>query len=200
MNKKDKIKLISISGVILVITIVFCFLINIRNEFVQYLDTQYPEQSFKVGFTKIDIIYGNYYAKVNCLTDGTHFGISKQFNTKDIHTDYVQVKGTAQYNSKIKSIFDGNDIQKDIVDVIGGGKTPYENSGSYETISIRLISDTDQVADVKKVLNIFKEKNINVDRLSFTYEKDKNVYELSLSSNDYNLTEKEIELKFKKIK
>jgi hypothetical protein len=199
MNKKNKVKLISISGIIIILLIILGFLLNIRGEFSQYLNAQYPEQSFKVGFTKIDIVYGNYYAPVDCLTDGTHFVISKGFKTKYINTDYIQSNSITQYNSKIRDIFDSSDIRKDIVDVTGGGKTPY-SEGAYELISIHLINNTDPSIVAKRVLDILKDKNITAERIIFKYEKDNLVYELSLSSNDYNLTEKDIKARIRKIK
>jgi hypothetical protein len=183
-----------------VLVIAFVFLLNIRSEFTKYLDTKYTEQSFKVGFTKIDPIYGHYYANVTCLNDETSFPISKGFKTKKINDDYIQYKSRNQYNFKIKSIFDGTNVQKNIRSVTGGGKTPFENSASYEQVNIYLISNTDQVTAAKEVLKIIKDKDIYAEKVIFTYEKDKHVYELHLSSNDYNLTEEEIELSIRKIK
>ena len=148
----------------------------------------------------MNIIYGNYYVNVTCLDDKTNFPISKDFKMKNISEDYIQYKSTIQYNSKIKNIFDGSDIQKNIKSVTGGGKILFEENASYEQVNIDLISGTDQIADAKEVLEILKEKNIYAEKVIFTYEKDKSLYELWLSSNDYKLTEKEIELKVRKIK
>lgn len=201
MGKKRKVILISLSGIIIVlIVIVYISLLSTRSKFVKYLGRKYPELSFKVSSTKIDIIYGKYYSNVTCLNDGTSFPISKVFKTQDIHEDYIQYKSTTQYNAKIKSIFDGSDIQKDIKSITGGSKIPYDNNDSYEQVDILLISDTDHITDAKKVLKILKEKNIYVKKVIFRYAKDNRVYELWLSSNDYNLTEKEIESKVKRIK
>jgi hypothetical protein len=180
------------------LVIAFVFLLSIRSEFTNYLDTKYTEQSFKVGFTKIDPIYGHYYANVTCLNDDTSFPISKGFKTKKINDDYIQYKSRNQYNFKIKSIFDGTKVQKNISSVTGGGKTPFENNASYEQVNMYLISD--QVKAAKEVLQILKEKNIYAEKVIFTYEKDKHLYELHLSSTDYNLTEEEIELSIMKIK
>jgi len=200
MRKKRGI-LINFGGIMLVVIVIaFIFLLSIRREFTKYLDTKYPELSFKVGITKLNIIYGNYYANVTCLDDKTYFPISKDFKTKNISEDYIQYKSAIQYNSKIKNIFDGSDIQKNIKSVTGGGKIRSEDNASYEQVNIDLISGTDQITDAKEVLKILKEKNIYVEKVIFTYEKDKSVYELWLSSNDYKLTEKEIELKVRKIK
>lgn len=193
--------LINVGGIMLVVIVIaFIFLFSIRSEFIKYLDTKYPELSFKVGVAKFDIIYGNYYANVICLDDKTNFPISKGFKTKNISEDYIQYKSTIQYNSKIKSIFDGSEIEKNIKSITGSSKIPFENNASYEQVNIHLITGTDQIADAKEVLKILKEKNIYAEKVIFTYEKGKNLYELWLSSNDYKLTEKEIETKVKKIK
>jgi hypothetical protein len=184
--------------VLVVLVIPFVFLMSIRSEFTKHLNTKYTEQSFKVGFTKIDPIYGHYYANVTCLNDETSFPISKGFKTKKIDDDYIYYKSRNQYNSKIKKAFDDSNVQKNIRSVTGGGKIPFENSASYEQVSIYLISD--QVKAAKEVLQILKEKNIYAEKVIFTYEKDKHVYELHLSSTDYKLTEEEIELSIIKIK
>ena len=200
MSKK-KFALINIVGIIFVVIVIASIsLLSIRCEFTKYLDTKYNEISFKVSFTKIDVIYGNYYANVTCLNDGTSFPISKGFKTKNIKEDYLQYKSINQYNTTIKSIFDGSNIKRSIANVTGGSKMPFSNNTSYEQVNISFISDTDHIADAKEVLEILKEKNIYVEDLIFTYEKDESVYELWLSSNDYNLTEKEIQLKVRKIK
>lgn len=200
MRKKRGV-LVNVGVILLVVILIaFIFHLSIRSEFTKYLDTKYPELSFKVGVTKFDIVYGNYYANVTCLDDKTNFPISKGFKTKNISEDYIQYKSRIQYNSKIKSIFDGSEIQKNINSVTGGSKIPFENNAPYEQVNIDLISGTNQVVDAKEVLKILKEKNIYAEKVIFTYEKDKNLYELWLSSNDYMLTEKEIESKVRKIK
>jgi len=201
LKKKLKIALISISGILLVFIIVlYTFLMSIRVEFTKYLDERYPNLLFNVGFTKINIIYGNFYVNVTCLDDGTFFPISKSFNTKIIKEDYPQYKSQIQYNSKIKDIFDVSDIGSYIKSVTGGGKIPYERGGVYTQINIHLIDEAEHTATVKKILYILKEKNISAEKIIFTYEKDKHVYEVLLSSDDYNLTESEIKAKVKKIK
>ena len=200
MTKKGRIKLIIIGGITFAVIFVFIYLLNIRNESVKYLKVQYPEQSFKVGFTKVDILYYKYYARAVSLTDDIHFGVFKAFNTKNISTNYAELKNSAQYNSNLKSIFEGSAVEKDIINVSGGGKAPYDNSGTFEQINISLNSNTDLAAAAHRVLNLLKDKGISAARVDFIYEKDKNVYELVLSSNDFNLTEKVLEAKVRKIK
>jgi hypothetical protein len=200
MNKKGRIKLIIIGGITFAVIFVFIYLLNIRNEFVQYLKVQYPEQSFKVGFTKVDILYDKYHASAVSLADDIHFGVFKAFNTSNIHTNYDDLKNSAQYKSKLKGIFEGSAVEKDIINVSGGSKAPYDNSGTFEQISIHLISDTDHISDAYKIIKILKDNKITAERVDFMYEKDKNVYELVLSSNDFNLTEKDLESKVRKIK
>ena len=198
-RRKAKLKIIIII-IFLVIGILFTFLLNIRSEFVKYIDTKYPELSFEVGLANIDLIYGSYYSRVKCLDDEIEFTVSKSFNTREIQESYNQIKSNTQYKIKIEEIFNGTDIEKDIQHASGGSKTPFKDSDSYEQISIELVSNTNQVKAVNEILMLLKEKNINVGKIYFVYEKDKCLYELVLSSNDFNLTEKEIVEKVIKLK
>jgi len=201
LTEKVKIFLISTIGILLVLILTaFISLMCIRGEFTEYLEEKYSGLSFKVGFTKVDLIYGKFYTNVTCLNDSTSFPISKSFKTKDIHEDYIQYKSQIQYNSKIKRMFNGSGIESYIKSVTGGGKIPFENGGIYTQINIYLTDDAEHISVVKKVLYVLKENNISAERIILTYEKDKHVYEIWLSSDDYPLTENEIEAKVKKIK
>ncbi|MBU3199819.1 hypothetical protein LL037_08095 [Clostridium estertheticum] len=196
---KKKAALIKIGGIIFVVIIAaFIYSLSIRSEFTKYLDTKYPKLSFKVGLTKNNILYGNYYSDVTCLNDGTYFVISK--DKENISEDYIQYKSVMQYNSKIKSAFKGRAIQKHIKSVTGSGAIPFKNNASYIQINIDLINGVDQISDAKDVLKILKEKNIVTNSVIFSYEKDKSYYELWLPSNGYNLTRKQIESKIIKIR
>ncbi|MBU3161365.1 hypothetical protein KPL37_16780 [Clostridium frigoris] len=196
---KKKVVLIKIGGIILVVIIAaFIYFLSIRSEFTKYLDTKYPKLSFKVGLTKNNILYGNYYSDVICLNDGTYFVISK--DKENISEDYIQYKSVMQYNSKIKSAFKGRAIQKHIKSVTGSGAIPFKENVSYIQINIDLINGVDQISDAKDVLKILKEKNIVTNSVIFSYEKDRSYYELWLPSNGYNLTRKQIESKIIKIR
>ncbi|MCB2342906.1 hypothetical protein [Clostridium estertheticum] len=196
---KKKVVLTTIGGIMLMVIIVtFIYLLSIRSEFTKKLDTKYPKQSFKVGFTKYQIIYGYYYSDVTCLSDGTYFTISK--DKKNISEDYIQYKSIMQYNSKIKNAFKTRAIQKHIKSVTGSGAIPFKDTASYIQINIDLINGVDQIPDAKDVLKILKEKNIVTNSVIFSYEKDKHYYELWLPSNGYNLTRKQIESKIIKIR
>ena len=196
---KKKVVLIKIGGIILVVIIAaIIYSLSIRSEFTKYLDTKYPKQSFKVGLTKNNILYGKYYSDVTCLNDGTYFVISK--DKENISEDYIQYKNVMQYNSKIKSAFKGRAIQKHIKSVTGSGAIPFKDNASYIQINVDLINGVDQISDAKDVLKILKEKNIVTNSVIFSYEKDKSYYELWLPSNGYNLTKKEIESKVRKIR
>ncbi len=201
MGKKVKIFLTSMLGILLVlILIALIFLMSIRGEFARYLDEKYSEISFTVGFTRVDFIYGEFYAKATCLDDYTNFPITKSFKTKEIHEDYVQYKSKDQYNSRIKEIFYGSWIENKIKSVTGGGKIPFENGGTYTQINIHLTDEEEHISDIEKVLHLLKENNISAERIILSYEKDKHVYEIRLSSDNYSLTEKEIEAKVERIK
>ncbi|MGH4120342.1 hypothetical protein [Clostridium sp.] len=100
---KNRVTLINVGGIILVVIVIaFIFLLSIRSEFTKYLDTKYPELSFKVGATKIDIIYGNYYANVTCLNDEIYFPISKDFKIKNILDSYIQYKSSNESSKRKK--------------------------------------------------------------------------------------------------
>lgn len=196
-----KAYLVGAMGILLLsILAALIFLMGIRGEFVEHLVEKYPEQSFAVGFTKIDPIYGRFYAKGTCLDDDTSFPISKSFNTTEIFDDYLQYKSRNQYNAKIQKVFTGSDIESYLKSVTGGGKTLFENGGAYEQINIHLSDGVEHISVSKKVLNILKENNIAAESVIITWEEDKHVYELRLSPDDSLLPEKEIEAKVQKIK
>jgi hypothetical protein len=201
MKKKTGILKKSILGIVLVSGVaVFILFMGIRSEFSQYLKQRYPGQSFRVGFIKIDPIYGSYIAEVTCLNDEVRFPISKSFDTKNINEDYPQQKSRLQYNSKLKSIFAASEVKSSIGTVIGGGKNPFDDSGKYDQIYVDISPSAEHISTIKKAMNVLRENNISSECIMFSYEKDKGVYEVILSSNDYDLTEKQIEDKVEKIK
>lgn len=201
MSKKAKAILIIVIGVLAGLALTaFLLLWGIRGEFTSYLKDKYHEQSFEVGFTKIDPIYGKYFASVTCLDDYTKFSISKSFKTKKIHESYLQDKSQNQYNSKINEAFYGSGIESSIKSVTGGGKQPFTKSAGYDQINIYLTGDVQHSAIAKKVLNILHERDISAGKIILTYEKDRHVYEIRLSSGDYSLTESDIETKVQRIK
>ena len=201
MQKKARTKLIS--GAVLTVIMALMtliFLLSIRGEFVKYLKITYPQQSFKVGFAEVNIIYGRFEAAVTSQDDGTTFGISREFNAALISEDYPLRSSARQYNSRIKKIFSGSDLEKEITDVSGGGKEPFANNSAYDQIDIYLASDADQIATARKALELLKEKGIVVEKVIFMYEQDGGINELSLSLNDRNLADKEIAAMVEKIK
>jgi hypothetical protein len=201
MSKKAKITQINICVILLlIIAAAFIPLLGIRNEFNRYLEATYPGLSFKVGLTKIDIIYGKYYSSVTSLSDGTVFTISRNFETHEIRESYLQYKSRDQYNKKIAGLFAGTDIKNSIKKVTGDSKLPFSDTAAYEQINVRLTDEDDYIPVVKKVLELLARENISSELIIFTYEKDKDIYELHLSSDDYNLSEKDIRLKIKRIK
>ena len=200
MSKNYKVLLVSVVGVLALILTGFIFFMSMRSEFENYLSKVYPEQKFNVGFVKIEPIYGNYIADVTCLDDYISFRISKSFNANEIHEDYSQSKSVNQYNSKIKAVFNNSDIKNNIEDVIGGGKIPFQNNGLYEQINLYLTKDADMVSVAAKTLTILKENNISAEVVILTQEKDKHVYEIHLSTEDYALPKSKLEDKVQRIK
>lgn len=201
MSKKVKFLIISIIVILMVLFFTaLIFLMGIRGEFKKYLEEKYSELSFTVGFTKIDPIYGKFYANVTCLNDYTPFLISKSFKSRELHEDYLQYKSQIQYNSKIKEVFNSSGTENFIKSITGGGKIPFENGGVYTQINIYLTDDSEHIPIVKNVLNILKENNISAEAIIIEYEKDKHVYEIRLSSDDYAMNENVIEAKVEKRK
>ncbi|MEA4847750.1 MAG: hypothetical protein VB106_11015 [Clostridiaceae bacterium] len=201
MNIKAKKVLISIIGILIVLVLAAAMLLSgIKGEFISYLDERYPNLSFEIGAVKIDLIYGKYYAKVECMDDGTLFPIMKSFNTKEIYDDYLQYKSRDQYNSTIQDVFSGSDIEGFIRRVTGGGEKTFEAGAAYTQINIHLSDDAEHATVIKKALAILAENGIAAERVIFTYEKDKHVYELWVSSEEYDLTEEELKEKIMRIK
>jgi len=173
---------------------------NIRSEFKNHLSEEYPEQRFAVGFIKYDPLYNNYFADVTCLDDHIPFGISKNSYTKQISDYYSGVKRADQYNSKIKPIFDNSDLKNAIVSVSGWGSSPFKDDAVYTQISLAITENADMVSVVTKTIAILKENNISAGIVDILQEKDKHVYELSLSPADYSLSKSELEAKIEQRK
>jgi len=173
---------------------------GIRGEFKIYLSENYPQSDFTVGFTKIDPIYGYFYASVTCMDDDVIFSISKSFNTQKINDNFLESKNKIQYNSKIKEIFESSTIKNEIKAVTGGGKSLFGTGYFYDEIYVHILDNVDAIPVAGKVLTVLKENKIHAETIIITYEKEKHVYEIVLSSDDYGLTNKEIESKVQKIK
>lgn len=199
MSKKKRFILISVAIILAVILIGLIFLIGIRTEFKTHLNEKYPLLDFTVGFTKIDIIYGNFYAYVIC-SDGVSFGVSKGFNTRTIRDGYLEQKSKMQYNSKIQEIIEDSTLRDEIISVTGGGKELFENGDFYEGMYIHISNNADVIMTAEVILKTLKENNITVERIVITQEIENHVYETVLSSHDYGITSKEIELRIQKIK
>lgn len=193
-------KTIIFSIIIILLLAVFTFLMGIRGEFTSYLEEKYPEQAFHMGFVIVEPIYGSYHAKATCLNDDTSFTIYKSFNRKIIEENYLQNKSQNLYNAKINDMFYGSSIESSIRSVTGGSKLPFDDSAAYNQINVDLAEHAAHATAIKKMMNIFKENDIVAEKIIFIYEKDKHVYRIKLSSNDYGLEENEIEAKIEKHK
>lgn len=200
MSKNNKVLLVSVAGILALALTGILFYINIRSEFINHLSKEYPKQKFDVGFVKIEPIYGNYFANVTCLDDYISFPISKSFNTKIISEDYPQYKSRIQYNSKIRDIVYGSNIRSYVNEVTGGGKIPFQDDGVYSQINLYITEDADIVSVATKTLAILNENNISAEIVGLMQEKDKHVYEIRLSTDDYALPKSELEAKVQRIK
>ncbi|HVJ47626.1 hypothetical protein [Desulfitobacterium sp.] len=200
MIKNNKVLLVSVAGILALALTGILFFISIRSEFINHLSKEYPEQKFDVGFVKIEPIYGNYFADVTCLDDYISFRISKNFRTKEIHESYSQSKSVNQYNSKIKAIFNNSDIKSEIKYVSGGGRIPFQDDGLYSQVNLTITEDANLVSVATKTLGILKENNISAETVGLMQEKDKHVYEIRLSTDDYALPKNELEAKVQMIK
>lgn len=193
MSDKRKLSIISFGILLVLILIVFISQMGIRGQLTRYLEEQYSGLVFDVGFVKIDPIYGKFYAKVTCLEDYAVFPISKGFKSKDIYEDYPGYKSRIQYNSRLRSMFDGSNVESSIKSITGGGKIPYQDDGIYDRIYVDLTDEARHISVIENVLNVLKKNNISAETIVFIYEKNKHVYEIQVSSDDYDATESEIE-------
>ncbi|NLK51127.1 MAG: hypothetical protein GX295_01595 [Syntrophomonadaceae bacterium] len=200
MSKRTKVFLICIIGIFAFVLTGLLFLMGIRGEFKTYLRETYPSLSFAVEFTKIDPIYGKFYSKATCLNDYVSFPISKSFKTKQIYEDYPQYKSQIQYNLKIRGMIEGSEINSFIRSVSGGGKIPFENGNAYTQINMYLTENADAILVATKFLSIIKENNISTEKIILIYERDKHIFEMVLSSGDYDLSADELQQKIKMIK
>ena len=170
MSKKNKVLLVSIAGIIALVLTGLSFFMSIRSDFTKYLNEKYPGQIFRIGFVKIEPIYGNYFANVTCLDDKISFPISKSFNTKEIREDYPQAKSHVQYNSKLRDIFYGSDIKRYIIDLSGGGKIPFQNDGLYSQINLHITEDADLISVARRSISILRENKITAETVGLMYQ------------------------------
>lgn len=71
---------------------------------------------------------------------------------------------------------------------------------TYDAIYLSIIPNSDMGSITKDIFQLLKEKNIGVDEINITYEKNMVVYEGHFSDKDYDLNINEIEEKILKIK
>ena len=197
---RNKIFLAVTLFVLVLIITTAAFLFNVRSGFIEHLEKRYPEQNFSVGFVKIDPIYGSYIANVTSLNDDISFPISRSFQTKKIHEDYPQYKSRIQYNAKLKNIFESSDLKYSVRQVTGSGKIPFQNGDQYNQINIYLSAEHEITLIAVKVLSLLKDNHISSDKIIFTQEKEKHVYELHLVKSDLNLNQAELKAKIQRVK
>lgn len=188
--ENHKVLLISITVILALVLTWLVFIMSIRSEFKDHLSKEYPGQRFAIGVVKYDLLYNNYGAYVTCLDDSIPFGISKNSYTKEISDYYSGVKRADQYNSKIKPIFENSDLKNVILNV----------SGVSNQISLAITADADLISVATRAIEILKENNLPTGIIDILQEKDKHVYELSLSPADYSLSRSELEAKIEQRK
>lgn len=195
--KNHKVLVISVTAILLLVLTWFLFTINIRSEFNNHLSEKYPGQKFAIGFIAYDLMYGNYGAHVTCLDDHIPFGISKNSYSKQIEDYYSGVKRAELYNSKIKPIFENSDLKNAIVNVsgVGGIITSYKDVEIYDRISLSITAEADMITVATRTIEILKGNNISAGIIDILQEKNKHVYELSLSPADYSLSKIELQAK-----
>ena len=64
----------------------------------------------------------------------------------------------------------------------------------------KIRDDAKHISDAKEAMHVLEGSNITAEGIILTYEKDACVYEIHLSSDDYNLSEKDIQAKVTRIK
>lgn len=196
-----KKRILSISTIIILVIAFLIFrLINVKKEFEEYLKVNYPKSIFQVDLPKIDVIYGNYYSDVFCISDSISFKISKSWNTKQLSEYYSEIKNKEKNNFEIAEIFSNSEVEKYISSISAGSKFPTTENYKYDAIYISIIPDTDMLSITKDIFNLLKEKKIEVDEINITYEKNMGVYEGHFSDKDYDLNINEIQDKIIKIK
>ncbi len=190
-----------IAAVLLVVLIAgFAFLIVVRGQFSTHLKESYPERTFSVGFAKVDPIYGKFYTRVTCLEDYVTFTVSKSWNTKKISDNYQPSKSQMQYNAMIRDVFKTSAIIGEIESLTGSGKKQFDGSGNYDQINFHLADEKEHARDIEEILRILDASGIEAETIYFTYEKEKHVYQIHLSADDYDLNEEEIQNRIEMIK
>ncbi len=178
----------------------FGFLMLVRNELTDYIESKYPDRTFSVGMAKVDPIYGKFYCGATCLEDYTAFGIYKSWKANRISDNYRETKSQNEYNETIRSIFKFIPIQSEIESITGSGKAPYIGSPNYEQINFYLADEKDHAEDIEAILDRLEERKIEAQAIIMTYEKDGHIYSIRLSSEDYGLGTEEIEKRIEMIK
>ncbi|HZW82810.1 MAG TPA: hypothetical protein VFF14_05195 [Candidatus Deferrimicrobium sp.] len=197
MNLKKQTKVIFsiLGGVIAVFILMYYISLNLISvEFKQHLIKQYPNESFRVGFVKIDPIYGTYFAEVTSVSSETTFGIRKIWKTNEIQENYLQRKSAAKSNSEIEKELEG--VSNSLIGVSGNKVA----EGQYGLISLDLKDGVEPLSTTRKALNALKSNNITAEMLIVRYGDAKHVYEIHLTPGDYSLTEDELKSKVINIK
>lgn len=176
------------------------FLMNMRWEFEKHLEGAFPELTFSVGLAKIDPIYEKSYARATCLEDGTVFTIAKGFKSKEISENYLMAKSQIGYNDRIRDVFSGSGLEKDLKSATGGGKELFEEDSPFAQINLHLAEEADHAQVVEEALNLLREAGISAELIIAEYEKEGHVYEIRLSDADYNLTAADLVMRTKRIK
>lgn len=190
-----------IAALLIVILIAgFAFLILVRWEFAGHLKESYPGKTFWVGFVMVDPIYGNFVSKVECLEDYVTFTVTKSLKTKKISDNYPPSKSQVQYNAMIRDVFKSSAIMGEIESLTGGGKRSFDGSGNFDQINFHLVDEKEHAFDIATILRILEDSGIEAQKIIFTYEKEKHVYEALFSSDDYGLELDDIKKRIEKIK
>lgn len=92
------------------------------------------------------------------------------------------------------------DLKNAILNVSGGGSSLLKDDRVYDQISLAITADEDMISVATRTIEILKENNISTGIVDILQEKNKHVYELSLSPADYSLSKSELEAKIEQRK
>ena len=185
------------AGIGIALLLGILYLLGIRAEFASHLQTTYPDKHFHIGLVGIDPLYDKYYAKVTCKEDETEFSVRRHFSSSDIEDNYGEMLLKNQNQSIAEELFKNTAVEPYISHVsLLSSKL---DNRTYDTLYLNLTMDCDTLKTIEEIQKVVQNSNIKVTTLSFLYEKEKHVYEVTFPTAE-ELTREELQSKIIQIK
>ena len=185
------------AGIGIALLLGILYLLGIRAEFASHLQTTYPDKHFHIGLVGIDPLYDKYYAKATCKEDETKFSVRRYFSSSDIEDNYAEMLLKNQNRFISEELFKNTAVEPYISHVsLLSSKI---DNGNYDTLYLNLTMDCDPLEAIDEIQKVVQNSDIKVTTLSFLYETEKHVYEVTFPTAE-ELTREELQSMIVQIK